>query len=167
MDIQVASNFERLLFDLLKGDDKKVSTYMNKLTSDGNFKLNQEELQSLKKNFIGRSINGKSTLQIINNVFKLNNYIIDPHTATGVAPLLFGNVEETEEIYTNSSDVVALATADAYKFIETVEPEIKKVNTNSKVSIPQKLSEINNKKENFDIITNDISKIKNYILDKI
>ena len=32
---------------------------------------------------------------------------------------------------------------------------------------PQKLSEINNKKENFDIITNDISKIKNYILDKI
>ena len=167
MDIQVASNFERLLFDLLKGDDKKVSTYMNKLTSDGNFKLNQEELQSLKKNFIGRSINGKSTLQIINDVFKLNNYIIDPHTATGVAPLLFGNVEETEEIYTNSSDVVALATADAYKFIETVEPEIKKVNTNSKVSIPQKLSEINNKKENFDIITNDISKIKNYILDKI
>ena len=167
MDIQVASNFERLLFDLLKGDDKKVSSYMNKLTSDGNFKLNQEELQSLKKNFIGRSINGKSTLQIINDVFKLNNYIIDPHTATGVAPLLFGNVEETEEIYTNSSDVVALATADAYKFIETVEPEIKKVNTNSKVSIPQKLSEINNKKENFDIITNDISKIKNYILDKI
>ena len=167
MDIQVASNFERLLFDLLKGDDKKVSTYMNKLISDGSFKLNQEELQSLKKNFIGRSINDKSTLQIINYLFKTNKYIIDPHTATGVAPLVLGNVEETEEIYTNSSDVVALATADAYKFIETVEPEIKKVDVNSKVSIPQKLSEINNKKENFDIISNDISKIKNYMLDKI
>ena len=167
MDIQVASNFERLLFDLLKGDDKKVSSYMNKLTSDGNFKLNQEELQSLKKNFIGRSINDKSTLKIINYVFELNNYIIDPHTATGVAPLILGNADETVEIFENSSNVVALATADAYKFIETVEPEIKKVDVNSKVSIPQKLSEINNKKENFDIITNDISKIKNYILDKI
>ncbi len=167
MDIQVASNFERLLFDLLKGDDKKVSSYMNKLTSDGNFKLNQEELQSLKKNFIGRSINDKSTLKIINYVFGLNNYIIDPHTATGVAPLILGNADETVEIFENSSNVVALATADAYKFIETVEPEIKKVDVNSKVSIPQKLSEINNKKENFDIISNDISKIKNYILDKI
>ena len=106
-------------------------------------------------------------MQIINYLFKTNKYIIDPHTATGVAPLVLGNVEETEEIYTNSSDVVALATADAYKFIETVEPEIKKVDVNSKVSIPQKLSEINNKKENFDIISNDISKIKNYMLDKI
>ena len=167
MDIQVASNFERLLFDLLKGDDKKVSSYMNKLTSDGNFKLNQEELQSLKKNFIGRSINDKSSLEIINHVFKLNNYIIDPHTATGVAPILLGNVEETEEIFTNSSDVVALATADAYKFIETVEPEIKKVDINSKVSIPQKLSEIKNKKEKFDIIGNSITEVKNYILGKI
>ena len=137
------------------------------MISDGSFKLNQEVLKRLKKNFIGRSINDKSTLQIINYLFKTNKYIIDPHTATGVAPLVLGNVEETEEIYTNSSDVVALATADAYKFIETVEPEIKKVDVNSKVSIPQKLSEINNKKENFDIISNDISKIKNYMLDKI
>ena len=167
MDIQVASNFERLLFDLLKGDDKKVSTYMNKLTSNGNFKLNQEELQILKKDFIGRSINDNSALEIINHVYKLNNYIIDPHTATGVAPILLGNVEESEEIFENSSDVVALATADAYKFIETVEPEIKKVDVNSKVSIPQKLTEINKKKENFEIINNDISKIKDYILQKI
>ena len=49
--------------------------------------------------------------QIINYLFKTNKYIIDPHTATGVAPLVLGNGEETEEIYTNSSDVVALATA--------------------------------------------------------
>ena len=106
-------------------------------------------------------------MEIINHVYKLNNYIIDPHTATGVAPILLGNVEESEEIFENSSDVVALATADAYKFIETVEPEIKKVDVNSKVSIPQKLTEINKKKENFEIINNDISKIKDYILQKI
>ena len=45
--------------------------------NSGNFKLNQEELQSLKKNFIGRSINDKSTLKIINYVFScfLNNIV--------------------------------------------------------------------------------------------
>ena len=55
MDIQVASNFERLLFDLVKEDDKKVSSYMKQLSTKGNFKLNSEELKILQKDFIAES----------------------------------------------------------------------------------------------------------------
>ena len=45
MDIQVASNFERLLFDILNGDDQKVSKLMNNLTENGFFKLEEKELK--------------------------------------------------------------------------------------------------------------------------
>ena len=64
MDIQVASNFERLLFDLVKEDDKKVSSYMKQLSTKGNFKLNSEELKILQKDFIAESVSGENALFI-------------------------------------------------------------------------------------------------------
>ena len=51
MDVQIASNFERLLFDVLNHDDKKVSNLMSKLLSEGSFKLNKEQLNVIKKLF--------------------------------------------------------------------------------------------------------------------
>ena len=52
MDIQVASNFERLLFDILDNDDQKVSDSMHSLNENGFFKLNKEQLKKLKKTLL-------------------------------------------------------------------------------------------------------------------
>jgi len=51
MDIQVSSNFERLLYDIVNHDDKKVSTLMEKLASKGFFQLNENEVKKIKKDF--------------------------------------------------------------------------------------------------------------------
>ena len=51
MDVQVSSNFERLLFDTLNQDDKKVSDLMLDLLSKGSFKLSPEETNIIKKDF--------------------------------------------------------------------------------------------------------------------
>ena len=51
MDIQVSSNFERLLFDIVGQNDKKVISLMNKLLTKGFFKLNEEEVKTIKKEF--------------------------------------------------------------------------------------------------------------------
>ena len=51
MDVQISSNFERLLFDVLNHDDKKVSNLMSKLLSEGSFKLNKEQIKTIKKRF--------------------------------------------------------------------------------------------------------------------
>ena len=52
MDIQVASNFERLLFDVLNNDDQKVSKSMQNLNENGFFKLEKDELKKLGKIFL-------------------------------------------------------------------------------------------------------------------
>ena len=51
MDIQVASNFERLLFDVLNSDDQKVSKSMKDLNDNGFFKLENDELKKIRENF--------------------------------------------------------------------------------------------------------------------
>ena len=68
MDIQVSSNFERLLFDILNGDDKKVASLMNDLTTKGFFQLNQESVKTIQKDFCAEKINDEETLAIIKNL---------------------------------------------------------------------------------------------------
>ena len=65
MDIQVASNFERILFYLC-----------------------HENSENLKKYFSASSCSEDETLAIIKNIYNKFNYLIDPHTATGTKPLL-------------------------------------------------------------------------------
>ena len=153
MDIQVSSNFERLLFNIVGEDDKRVSLLMNDLSSKGFFQLSKEELTIIKKDFFAEKINDKDTLSIIKETYNKSNFILDPHTATAV-----GAAKKTS----NLSDTVVLGTAHPYKFLETV-----KMATGKEVQSPIQLSKIVDKEEKYDILEKDISKIKNYILEKI
>jgi threonine synthase len=152
MDIQISSNFERLLFDILGEDDKKVSLLMNNLKTKGFFKLDQEAVKIIKKDFCAEKINDKEVLDIIKNFNSESKFILDPHTATA-----FGAVKKIK----NLSETIILGTAHPYKFLETV-----KKATGIEVIPPSQLSNIVDKEERFDILDNNISKIKNYILEK-
>jgi threonine synthase len=152
MDIQVSSNFERLLFDIVEQDDKKVALLMNDLLTKGFFKLDQKAIKIIKKDFCSEKINDQETLSIIKDLFVKSNFVLDPHTATA-----FGAAKKID----NLSETIVLGTAHPYKFLETV-----KKATGEKIDAPTQLSNILDKKEKFDIIENNISKIKNYILEK-
>jgi threonine synthase len=152
MDIQISSNFERLLFDILGEDDKKVALLMNNLKTKGFFKLDQEAVKIIKKDFCAEKINDKEVLDIIKNFNLESKFILDPHTATA-----FGAVKKIK----NLSETIILGTAHPYKFLETV-----KKATGIEVTPPSQLSNIVDKEERFDILDNNISKIKNYILEK-
>ena len=152
MDIQVSSNFERLLFDIVEQDDKKVALLMNDLLTKGFFKLDQKAIKIIKKDFCSEKINDQETLSIIKDLFVKSNFVLDPHTATA-----FGAAKKID----NLSETIVLGTAHPYKFLETV-----KKATGEKIDAPTQLSNILDKKEKFDIIENNISKIKHYILEK-
>ena len=152
MDIQISSNFERLLFDILGRDDKKVVSLMNDLKTKGFFKLDQEAIKIIKKDFCAVKINDEETLTIIKNFNVESKFILDPHTATA-----FGAVKKIN----NLSETIILGTAHPYKFLETV-----KKATGMDIKAPPQLSNVVDKEERFDIIENNISKIKNYILEK-
>ncbi len=153
MDIQISSNFERLLFDIVGQNDKKVNLLMKNLLEKGFFKLNQEELKVIQKDFCAEKINDKEILSIIKNLDSESNFVLDPHTATA-----FGAVKKIG----NLSKTIVLGTAHPYKFLETV-----KKATGKDVNLPSQLSNIIDKEEKFDIVENNISKIKNYILEKV
>ena len=152
MDIQISSNFERLLFYILGEDDKKVVSLMNDLKTKGFFQLDQEAIKIIKKDFCAEKTNDEETLAIIKEFNSELKFVLDPHTATA-----FGAVKKIS----NLSETIILGTAHPYKFLETV-----KKATGVEIEAPSQLSNMIDKEERFDIIENNITKIKNYILEK-
>ncbi len=153
MDIQVASNFERLLFYIMDENDNKVVSLMDELSLKGSFNLKKNEIEKIKKDFEGIKITDEETKNIINKIFKDHQFIIDPHTATGV-----GAANKVK----NLKNIIVLGTAHPYKFNDTT----KKV-TGKNLEAPEHLKMYLNKIEKFDIIGNSNSDVKNYILSKI
>ena len=153
MDIQVASNFERLLFDILNHDDQKVSSSMNNLADNGYFKLEDNELKKIKENFASIKINDAETLRIIKDFFMNYGFILDPHTATAVG---------ASYKVKNKSKTIILGTAHPFKFLETIKLAIGK-----NVEPPKQFLNLSEKVEKFEIIDNKLENIKNYILDNV
>ena len=153
MDIQIASNFERLIFDLNNGDDKQTSSDMKNIKEIGKYLINQKKLNKIKENFISARMNEKETLETIKAVFKKFKIVLDPHTAIG-----YGAFNKNDLTGNN----VVLATAHPCKFPDAIQSAI-----NISADLPNELKFILNEKENFDIIKNDIEKVKQHIKDRI
>tara|TARA_Y100000996_G_scaffold221329_1_gene174215 strand:- start:145 stop:606 length:462 start_codon:yes stop_codon:yes gene_type:complete len=153
MDIQVASNFERLLFDVLNSDDQKVSKSMQNLNENGFFKLEKDELKKIREHFSAEKINDADTLRIIKDFFTNYGFVLDPHTATAVG---------ASYKVKNQSKTVVLGTAHPYKFLETIKLAIGK-----DIYPPKQFSDLSKKNEKFEIIDNKLLNIKKYIMEKI
>jgi threonine synthase len=117
MDIQVSSNFERLLFDASGRNALAVKTMMNGLAKDKRFSLPAEVLANIRKHFSAARTDEAETMETIKSVYAAQNYVLDPHTAVGVhvARKLKGE---------GSGPMIALSTAHPAKFPEAVEAAI-------------------------------------------
>jgi threonine synthase len=152
MDIQVSSNFERLLFYVLKSKDTKVKKLMHNLETKGYFKLSKSQKKIIQKNFAAFKVSNKETKKIIKKIYKQNNFFVDPHTATG-----FYAASKIK----NNYPCVVLGTAHPYKFLETMASV-----TGKKIKKPSQLLKLMSGKEKYDILNNDTNIIKKYILEK-
>ena len=84
MDIQVASNFERLIFDVCSCNSNKTLKLMNDLNEQGEFRLEKEELKKIRESFCSESLSEEETKSVINEVYKNQGMLIDPHTAVAI-----------------------------------------------------------------------------------
>ena len=153
MDIQVASNFERLIFDVCSSDSNEILRLMNDLNEKGEFTLKKENLDKMRANFLAESLSEEETKLIINEVYKKEGILIDPHTAVGVGVANKISLED---------GVIVLATAHPAKFSEVVKNE-----TNIKPDLPENLKKILNQKERIENLPNDLNKVKDYILNRV
>jgi len=152
MDIQVASNFERLIFDVNSCSSKKTLKLMRDLNERGQFKIEKEELKKIKDSFSSESLSEIETKSIISEMYKNHGILIDPHTAVGIGVM--------KKISLKGNTVV-LATAHPSKFSDvTIEA------TGIKPELPENLRNILAEKENYDKLPKDLEKVKNYILER-
>ncbi|MEC0090316.1 threonine synthase [Paenibacillus macquariensis] len=113
MDIQVASNFERYLYYFLGQDAQKVSAYMKNLQNDGEIVISAEDLVRVQNDFEAHGASNEEGLQLISTYKAEYDYLLDPHTACGVAAYEACNGED--EI------CISFATAHPAKFNEAIE----------------------------------------------
>ncbi len=152
MDIQIASNFERLIFDLNNEDDKQTSLDMKNIKENGKYSIGDDKLNKIRENFLSASLSENETLEVIIKVYEKFSVVLDPHTAIGYGAFDKHNLRGNN---------IVLATAHPCKFPDAVFKAI-----NLKSDLPKELEFILNEKEEYDIIENNLEKIKNYIKGK-
>lgn len=151
MDIQVASNFERLLADVHGRDGDKIRQLMTDLSDRGGFGLGDPALQQMRDLFAGERVGEDETLAEIARVYDETGVIIDPHTAVGVHAAR-RNVSRV------SGPLVCLSTAHPAKFPDAVSRAIGKA-----PPIPDRLKKIMNQPEQFAVLDNDLQTVQRYI----
>ena len=151
MDIQLASNFERLIYYINNSNSEITAEIMKKI-KDNIYQIEKINLESIQKDFVSESCNENETLDIIKKYYEKDNVILDPHTAVGVGV--------ANKLSLN--DCVVLSTAHPCKFPDATENAIKKHE-----NLPKELEHVLNKDENFEVLKNDIEVVKNFVKSKI
>ncbi len=116
MDIQVSSNFERLIFEANGRDSERSAALMSSVSLAGGFQLSEVELDSIRPVFSAHSSSEAETLGTMRRLHESTGYMADPHTAVGIAA-----AEKELEASPSLSPMVVLATAHPAKFPEAVE----------------------------------------------
>ena len=153
MDIQIASNFERLIYDLNDCDDAQTINAMNDIREKGKYTIDQERLNKINTDFLSSKMSEEEVLETIKKVYDKFDIVLDPHSAIG-----YGAFDKVNL----SGNNIVLATAHPCKFPDAIKNAI-----NLKAELPKELMYILNEKENFDIIDNNIDKVKQHIKERI
>ncbi len=125
MDIQISSNFERLLFESLNRDSAKLNDLIDKLNKDKGFKLNETSLEFIRNDFSSGKATENDITKTIKEIYDNSGVVLDPHTAVG----FFVSKDKIDK----KIPMVNLGTADPAKFPDAVvnaigkEPDIPEI----------------------------------------
>jgi threonine synthase len=153
MDIQIASNFERLIYDLNNSNSSETKEIMNNIKKNGKYIITEEKIKKINKDFLSASLNEKEVLDVIKLVYDKYKIILDPHTAVGYGALSKVKLEGIS---------IVLATAHPSKFPEAINSAIK-----IKPELPSELKHVLDEKEKYDILSDNLDEIKKYIKSKL
>ncbi len=151
MDIQVSSNFERLLFEVYDRDGVAVAGLMDELKRTGGFVLSQGALERVRSDFEGGRADEAETAAELSAIYRGTGFLADPHTAVGLAV--------ARRLAEPGVPMVGLATAHAAKF-----PEAVTAATGVNVGVPRQLAGIMDKPERFVTLANDRAAVEAHIV---
>jgi threonine synthase len=151
MDIQVSSNFERLVFEATGRDGTAVRRLMNQLAQSGAFTLGEKALAAIRAEFDSGATSMGEAARTIAATYAKTGELIDPHTAVGLA------VAET--LARHEPPMVTLATAHPAKFPDAVQEA-----SGVTPGLPPRLANLMMAEERMSVLPNDPEEIKAFIL---
>lgn len=150
MDIQVSSNFERLLFEASGRNSQKIIRFMSSLNQSGSFELGADLVEEIRCDFAADRADGTAVSSTIQTVLAENGYLLDPHTAVGVSV--------ARRSKGSSSPMVVLATAHPAKFPDAVEAAC-----GISPELPHRSKNLMAGEERFTLLPNDLDAVESYI----
>ncbi len=154
MDIQVSSNFERYLFEASNRDAGWVRGRVGALVQSGRFELSGDVLKALRADFDAATGTMDEVAACIRRVKAESGYLIDPHTACGVAA-----VEKTRAAGTTpTTPHVVLATAHPAKFPDAIESIV-----GERPPLPPRLAALMTDPERIAVLPNDLAAVQRFV----
>ena len=150
MDIQVSSNFERLLFDACDRDAQSVRNQMESLKQSGSFSIGEATMEKIYKDFSAAASTEEQTKEQIRKTLSDTGYLADPHTAVGL--------HVAEKYLAETSAMITLATAHPAKFPAAVE-EASGVHP----ALPARMGDLLEREERLTVLPNDVAAIESFI----
>ncbi|MEP9385728.1 threonine synthase [Mesorhizobium sp. KR9-304] len=150
MDIQVSSNFERLLFEAGDRDAPAVRRSMDGLKQSGAFTVEPATLSRIRAEFDAGRATVAEAAEAIRSMLKTNGYLLDPHTATGV--------HVARQKASPETPMIVLATAHPAKFPDAVEAA-----SGVRPVLPEWLAGMMDATERYTVLPSDLKMVEDHI----
>jgi threonine synthase len=156
MDIQVSSNFERLLFEINERDGGQTTEQLQRFRSSGSLSLEADQrAEHLDGVFLAARLDDDETLDVIRGTYAATGMLVDPHTAVGV-----GVAERMRPSI--DGPIVTLATAHPAKFPDAVERA-----TGVRPALPAHLADLMQRREHFTQLPNDLGTVEKFVESRV
>ncbi|MFM2279556.1 MAG: threonine synthase [Pseudomonadota bacterium] len=150
MDIQISSNFERLLFEVHDRDAGKVRRLMESLKQSQAFEIEKDALAAITRDFKAGKVTEKQVAKTIKETLEATGYLLDPHTAVGV--------HVAAKYEKPNAPMVTLATAHPAKF-----PAAVKSACGIDPALPSWLADLMQREERYEVLDADIETVESFI----
>jgi threonine synthase len=152
MDIQVSSNFERLLFEINERDGGQTSEQLQRFRASGRLSIEADQrANDIDGVFSAARLDDDETLDVIRRTYALTGLLLDPHTAVGV-----GAAERLRPLMAGA--MVTLATAHPAKFPDAVERA-----TGIRPQLPGHLADLMERREHISELPNDLAAVQQFV----
>jgi threonine synthase len=155
MDIQISSNFERLLFEAYDRNGVAIRRLMASLSQSRSFMIEAGPLARIREEFSAQAVNEANVLDEMSRTYRATGYVLDPHSAVGTRA---GRalLKEQPEV-----PVVALSTAHPAKFPDAVERA-----TGMRPALPPHMADLMERKESFTVLSNEQASVERFIRER-
>jgi len=154
MDIMVSSNFERFLYDLFQGDTERVTRFVTGLSTEVQ-QVSEEEWARARAHFDSASVDDATTCATIKAVKERTDFLLDPHTATGVKAAELCDSD-------GATPMIILGTAHPAKFAAAIE-----LAGFATPALPPHMADLYEREERYTVLPNSLDAVKQFIVNAL